>query len=83
MGNEKRIKITIAKTRRTDLPCACCGGFRTEFAVIGNGSTDEDAHAGVHRACIAKLHTKRAQSETTTNAAYVRAEAGFGDGVGE
>lgn len=57
------LRIEIIPTRRTDLPCAGCGCFRTEFAIVpvtaSEPPRDADAHAGVHRACIDNLHMKR------------------------
>lgn len=59
----KRIKITLAATRRTDLCCIACGNFRTDLAIvpIGGDATKEsvDSVVGIHRDCIDKVHTKR------------------------
>jgi hypothetical protein len=42
----KTIKLDIEPTSRTDLLCARCGGFRTEFIVRGSD------HVGVHKRCL-------------------------------
>lgn len=55
----KALKVQIEKTTRTDLMCIACGGFRTEFAIVPEGF---DPCAGVHRACIERVHVRRAGS---------------------
>lgn len=58
------LRVAYVPTKRTDLPCASCGNFRTDFAILPAGAAEQDepdqhAHVGVHRACIDNLHSKR------------------------
>lgn len=61
------LRIAIIRTQRTDLPCAACGMFRTEFAILPASArepmedeeADTNTFVGVHRDCIEKLYFKR------------------------
>lgn len=58
------LRVTLVRTKRTDLMCIRCGGFRTEFAVVAPGETDQTAHVGVHRRdCSTEMHAARRMNE--------------------
>jgi hypothetical protein len=48
----KTLTVRLVPTPRTDLPCIACGGFRTDAAVVLQGSSEAEAEAGIHRGCL-------------------------------
>lgn len=50
------IRIAVRRTTSTFLPCAACGGFRTEFEIVADPN---ESTVGVHRACLGSLKVKR------------------------
>lgn len=52
----KHVRISLAPTSDTCLPCVCCGGFRTELVVLrADGSASE---SGLHKSCVEKIAAK-------------------------
>jgi hypothetical protein len=62
------MRVQLVATRRTDLPCAFCGRFRTELAIVpvdGDASRETaDSHVGVHKACVEHVHLRRKASSS-------------------
>jgi len=75
-------KIQVVSTERSDLVCIACGQFRTNFAVVVEGESDEHAHVGVHKRCVdeikvggvrkARLDADRTAKPKTRLIAHVR-----------
>lgn len=57
----KTLTVRLIQSKRTDLPCIACGGFRTDAAVVLPGMPEEDAQTGIHKQCLAP----RARKEET------------------
>lgn len=58
----KLVKIALERITRTDLICASCGGFRTEWAILpGVNSLDSEPMAGLHTKCIDSIHVRKAR----------------------
>lgn len=56
------VRVQIAATTRTDLLCIACGQFGAGspmLALIAPGTDTADAHAGLHRRCLAGIKAKR------------------------
>jgi hypothetical protein len=57
MTKRRNVKIALERVTRTDLMCAACGSFRTEWAIVPNPMVGgvEEAMVGVHTKCIDSL----------------------------
>jgi hypothetical protein len=51
----RTLRVQLVETKRTDLVCIGCGQFRTQFAIVVTGESDEHAQAGVHKVCIGSI----------------------------
>lgn len=59
------LRVQVVKTTRTDLLCIACGTFGVRggspmLAIVAPEQPSDNAHAGVHRACIYKIKARRA-----------------------
>jgi hypothetical protein len=54
------LRLLVRRTRRTDLPCAACGGFRTDLEVVVDRG-DGEAQVGLHKQCVDRVRARRAE----------------------
>ncbi len=59
------LRIQIVSSTRTDLMCVYCGGFKSEFGIVCEGDSDDNALVGVHKKCAktGKVQRKRRTQE--------------------
>lgn len=50
------VRIALAPTSATYLPCISCGGFRTELVVLSSDGSPSES--GLHKSCVEKIAAK-------------------------
>ena len=52
------INVKIVRTKRSDVMCLACTGFRADHVILRTDGSETDM--GVHKKCVPDLHARRA-----------------------